>query len=152
MAENTLEEQQQADLREWYKTKLGELVQEILKKGVLNGVAIEAVPVWAAQGQVLIAKIWSTAEKSKFIWAISGEAVITDHIAGDVAVNPQEVARHFALKWQVDADRLGNIAQSRSPVENSEAHMEGYTDKLIQSAELLYEMSTHDEHWKAKHH
>lgn len=151
MAEKTLKEQQ-AETRDWYKKKLGELVQEMLKQGVLNGVAIESVPVWAAPGRVLIAKLWNANEKSKFIWAVSGEAVVTDHIAGNVANTPQEVARHFALKWQMDADRLGDIAQARAMVENSEAHMEGYTDKLIQSAELLYDMATQDEHWKPRHH
>jgi hypothetical protein len=30
--------------------------------------------------------------------------------------------------------------------------MEAYTEKLIQPAELLYEMTTHDEAWKPRNH
>ena len=150
MAEKTPEEQQ-AEIRDWYKGKLGELVQEMLKQGVLNGVAIESVPVWAAPGRVIIAKLWNANEKSKFIWAICGEEAVTDHIAGNVANNPQEAAKHFALKWQMDADRLGDVAQAKTMIENSETHMENYTEKLIKSAELLYEMTTRDEYWKAKY-
>ena len=91
-------------------------------------------------------------QKSQFIWTISGDSVITDHVAGSVAVTPQEVARHFSLKWQMDADRLTALAQDKAPVENTETHMEAYTEKLIQYAELLYELTTRDEIWKQKFH
>ncbi len=151
MTEITPENDQKA-IRAWYKRTLDEVVREMLKKGVLAGVAIDANPVWAVPFKILIAKVWNVNEKSRFIWTISGERVITDHVAGSVATSPQQVARHFSLKWQLDADRLKDIAQGKSPLENTGAHMEGYTGKLIEYAELLYDLSGRDEIWKPKHH
>lgn len=139
-------------VKQWYKKTLDGVVKGMLKKGVLTGVAIDANPVWAVPYQILIAKVWNVNEKSRFIWTISGERVITDHVAGSVAKSPREVARHFSLKWQMDADRLSDIAHGKSKVENTEAHMGGYTGKLIEYAELLYDLSSRDEIWKPKHH
>jgi hypothetical protein len=151
MTEATPENDQQA-VRAWYKKTLDGVVKEMLKKGVLAGVTVDANPVWAAPYKILIAKVWNFNEKSRFIWTISGERVITDHIAGSVAKTPKEAARHFSLKWQMDADRLSNIAQAKAPAGSTEASMERYTKKLIDSAELLYDLSSRDDIWKPKHH
>jgi hypothetical protein len=139
-------------VRTWYKKALDEVVKEMLRIGAVAGVAVEASPVWTSPYEILIAKVWDVHQKSQFIWTISGDSVITDHVAGSVAVTPQEVARHFSLKWQMDANRLTALAQDKSPVENTETHMEAYTEKLIQYAELLYELTTRDEMWKQKFH
>jgi aconitase A len=97
--------------------------------------------------KVLIAQVWDASQKSKFIWTISGDSVITDHIAGSSATTPKEVARHFSLKWQMDADRLLDLAKNKAPVENAGAHMETYTKKLIQYAESLYDLASRDDVW-----
>ena len=47
----------------------------------------------------------------------------------------------------MDADKLVELAKNRNPVENTEANMEAYTNKLIQYAESLYEMSERDDVW-----
>lgn len=135
-------------LRAWYKSQLDAVVKEMLKTGAITGVAIEASPVWASAHRILIARVWDANQKSKFIWTISGDSVITDHIAGAMAANPQEAARHFSLKWQMDADRLLEVAQNKTPVENTPQHMQAYTKKLIQYAELLYDLISRDEIWK----
>lgn len=139
-------------IRTWYKKALDEVVKEMLRIGAVTGVAVEASPVWTSPYEILIAKVWDIQQKSKFIWTISGDSVITDHVAGSVAVTPQEVARHFSLKWQVDADRLTALAHNKTPIENTGAHMDAYTEKLIQYAELLYELTSRDDIWKQKFH
>lgn len=151
MTEKTPGNDQKA-IRQWYKEHLDGVVKEMLKKEVLTGVAIDANPVWAVPYKIMIAKLWNVNEKSRFIWTISGDSVITDYVAGSVATSPQQVARHFALKWQMDADRLSKIAEGKSPVENSGLHMGDYTSKLVERAELLYDLSSRDEIWKARHH
>ena len=135
-------------LKAWYTKLLYAVVREMIKIGAVSGTAAEARPVWISPHKVLIAKVWEASQKSNFIWTISGEAVITDHIAGNVATTPRDAARHFSLKWQMDADRLLVLAKNRQPVENTEEHMEAYTDKLIQYAEYLYEMASRDEVWQ----
>ena len=137
-------------LKTWYTRLLYAVVREMIKIGAVSGTAAEARPVWISPNKVLIAKVWEASQKSNFIWTISGEAVITDHIAGNVATTPRDAARHFSLKWQMDADQLLALAKNRPPAENTEAHMEGYTDKLIQYAEYLYDMASRDEVWQQK--
>jgi hypothetical protein len=100
-------------LKTWYTKLLYAMVREMIKIGAVSGTAAEARPVWISPYKVLIAKVWEASQKSNFIWTISGEAVITDHIAGNVAATPREAARHFSLKWQMDADRLLEVAKSK---------------------------------------
>ena len=138
---------EQSEHRGWYKGLLDETVQHLLKSGVLKGVAIEAVPVWMLPGQILISRIWPVAEKSKFIWAISGDAVITDHVVGTVAVNPRDVARHFSLKWQMDAEQVLQKADQPSLTEPVRQSMRAYANQMISGAELLYELSERKEGW-----
>lgn len=139
-----------AELRDWYKKVLDATVQEMLKIKAIQGAAIEAAPIWASANKILIAKVWDATQKSQFIWTISGAAVVTDHIPGSMAVTAQDAARHFALKWQMDAERLTEAAKTRTSVEQAEAHMQDYTAKLVKQAEMLYDMTTDDEAWKRK--
>lgn len=135
-------------LRSWYKALLDAVVSEMLKREAVTGAAVEAAPVWVVPYKILIAKVWEVGRKSRFIWTISGDNAITDHIAGSLAATPKEAARHFSLKWQMDADRLLDLAKNRTPAENAEAHMEAYTNKLIQHAETLYDLAARDDVWQ----
>ena len=137
-----------AELRDWYRKVLDATVREMLKVRAIRGAAIEAAPIWASPNEILIAKVWDATQKSQFIWTISGEKVVTDHIPGSMAVTAQDAARHFALKWQMDAERLMETAKARKSVKQAEAHMEDYTAKLIKQAEMLYDMTTDNEAWK----
>jgi len=137
-------------LKSWYTKLLHEVVREMIKIGAVSGAAAEARPVWISPYKVLIAKAWEASQKSNFIWTISGEAVITDHIAGNLAATPREAARHFSLKWQMDADRLLEVARSKGAGTNTEASMEAYTTKLIGYAEYLYDMASRDDVWQQR--
>ncbi len=135
-------------LKSWYTKLLYAVVREMVKTGAVPGPAAEARPVWISPNKVLIAKVWEASQKSNFIWTISGEAVITDHIAGNLAATPREAARHFSLKWQMDADRLLEVAKSKGA--NTEASMEAYTTRLIGYAEYLYDMASRDDAWQQR--
>ena len=147
MKESKTDPDQEA-LKAWYKKELNTVVQEMLKTNAITGAAVEAAPIWASPHKILVAKVWSATQKSQFIWTISGDAVVTDHIAGSMATKPRDVVRHFALKWQMDADRLLSLAKSKPMVEGSVEHMQAYTEKLIQHAELLYDLSSRDNIWQ----
>jgi hypothetical protein len=135
-------------LKSWYKPLLDAMVLEMQARKVVAGTAVEASPVWIFPNQILIAKVWGLGQKSRFIWTISGEAVITDHIPGNMAATPKDAARHFSLKWQMDADRLIALGNSKRPVTGSQQHMGNYANKLIRDAEALYELTERDEIWQ----
>lgn len=136
------------ELRAWFKPKLNEVVQEMIKRKAVTGAAVEASPTWAVPGKMLIAKVWGMGEKSRFVWTISGEEVITDHINGSMATTPKDAARHFALKWQMDADRLLAVGSGKGPAGDTQSHMGDYAKKLIKDAELLYDLTERDEIWR----
>jgi hypothetical protein len=146
MTESQTEKDNEAR-RKWFKPILDDVVKEMIARKAIVGAAVEANPVWAIPHQILIAKVWGMGQKNRFIWTISGEGVITDHIAGSMAATPKDAARHFALKWQMDADRLRQLGDSKSPVANTDPHMGNYADKLIKDAESLYDLTEREEIW-----
>jgi len=73
----------------WFKALVNSTVGEMLKLKAFTGAAVEGTPVWMVPHQILIAKLWGAGEKSRFIWTISGDAVIIDHIPGSMAVTPR---------------------------------------------------------------
>jgi len=135
-------------LKAWFKPLLDTVVVDMQARNVVAGTAVEASPVWMFPYKILIAKVWGLGQKSRFIWTIAGEAVITDHIPGNMAATPKDAARHFSLKWQMDADRLIALGNSKRPVERTQQHMGNYADRLIRDAEALYALTERDEIWQ----
>jgi len=133
--------------RTWYTALLGDTVQEMIRTGAITGIAIEASPVWAAPEKFLIARAWPANKKSDFIWTISGDDVITDHIAGHLVATPKEAARHFALKWQVDADHILNLIKNKAPDEKTEQQMQEQANRLTLNAEILYDLTNLEDIW-----
>ncbi len=136
------------ELRSWYTRLLDQVVKEMISVKAVSGVAVQAVPVWMVPNEVLIAKVWGIADESDFVWAISVDKFIADYVAGSLAATPREVARHFALKWQMDADRLASSGSSKASDKLSPERMKEYSDRLIRYAEALYDMANRDEPWE----
>jgi len=134
-------------IRAWFKPLLDKMVMEMQARNVVSGTAVEASPVWIFPYKILIAKIWGLGQKTRFSWTISGDGIITDHIPGKMAATPKDAARHFALKWQMDADRLIALGNNKTPVEGNRQHMGAYANKLIADAEALYDLTERDEIW-----
>ena len=146
MSKKTTPEQE--EFRAWFKAELDKVVDRMIKEKAVTGVAIDAAPMWAVPNQVLIARVWSAAQKSQFIWTISGPGVITDHIRGSMAVGPKEAARHFSLKWQVDAENLQKSADNPSMKETVRAELKNQASKLVSDAEALFDLTMRDEIWR----
>lgn len=135
-------------LKDWYKPLLDGVVQEMLKRKAVTGAAVEAAPVWIFPHKVLIAKVWGMGQKTRFIWTISGDDLITDHIPASMAATPKDAVRHFSLKWQMDADRLLALGKSKAPLADTQLSMANYANKLIKDAEALYDMTERDDIWQ----
>jgi hypothetical protein len=135
-------------LKSWYKGVLDGVVRDMLQAGAVVGTAIEASPVWTVPYEILIARVWATGQQHSFIWTIAGERMITDHIAGSVAATPRDVARHFSLKWQVDAERLFQIARRKDVPASAGKAIETYAGRIIQCAERLYDLASREDIWR----
>lgn len=131
----------------WFKPLLDKVVKEMLHLKVVEGLTVQATPVWMLPHEVLLAKVWVVGKESEFVWTMSVDKLISDYVGGSIAATPQEVARHFSLKWQLDADRLLNLKKNDPSVDISESDMQEYAAKLIHYAETLHDLSTRDEAW-----
>lgn len=132
----------------WYTTLLDQVVKEMIRLKAIKGVAVQASPVWMVPNQILMAKVWGVGHENDFVWAISIDKLIADYVAGSLASTPREVARHFSMKWQMDADRILSHEKSKAPPRSSDAKMQAYSKQLIQHAEALYDLTNQDEAWQ----
>lgn len=137
-----------SELRAWYKRLLDNVVSEMLRAGAVSGAAVEAAPIWVVPQQILIAQVWGAGQKNNFIWTIAGDGAILDHIAGSVAATPRDAARHFALKWQMDAEQLRRVAQRKTASQHDAKQIAAYADRIVECSERLYELAGRDDVWE----
>jgi hypothetical protein len=137
-------------LKSWYTKLLDNVVKEMIRLEAVTGAAVQANPVWMVPNEMLIAKVWGIDNESDFIWTMSVDKLISDYIAGSLAATPRDVARHFSMKWQMDADRLVNFEQSKTSGDKDVNRMKAYANKLIQYAETLYDLADRDEVWEER--
>ncbi len=136
-----------ADVKAWYTRLLDQMVKEMIAIEAVTGDAVQATPVWMVPYQMLIAKVWGISSESEYIWAISVDKLIADYVAGSLAATPQDVARHFALKWQMDVDRLLSVDPGQAPGNVTSEQMKDYAKRLTEYAEVLYEMAGQNDLW-----
>lgn len=134
--------------RSWYTRLLDKMVKEMINIKAVSGDAVQAAPMWMVPNEMLIAKVWGITKEHEFVWAISVDKLIADYVGGSLAATPRDVARHFALKWQMDADRLISLGESGAAAEADPEKMQEYADKLIQYAEVLHDLANSDGPWE----
>ena len=114
----------------WAKEHLDRAVNELIDAGRLAGITIEARPSWALPGRYVIGQVRDNSASGTFIWVIAGDFQ-TDTVDSAAAATARDAARHFSLKWQLDAERSPEAA-----------------DAMIRRAEDLYAVVESDEAWK----
>ena len=146
MAKN-LEKRGREELQAWIKQRLDAAVHELIDSGVFESVMIEAKPAWVFPFQVLLGKIREQGEEFK--WIICGE-VPTDYFDSATVSTPREAARHFALKWQLDAARQQNLSAETPPGPAPESRPEYFGSELAETAEALYALVNDASLWQRR--
>ncbi len=118
------------DLKPWIREQLDLAVQTLDHLQVFEDAFIESKPAWVLPMQILLGKARAQSDPISYRWFICGDLPF-DHIQSAAAATPREALRHFAMKWQLDADQAG-ADESAS---------------LVQKAELLYDLSEDDRFW-----
>jgi hypothetical protein len=116
----------------WARKVFDKAVRELIANNLIDIEVFEARPSWTMANQIVIGQVREVNSSTIFSWVICGD-LPTDHINSDVAATPRDAARHFSLKWQLDATRLTEPSAS---------------ERLIQKAELLYELSESENIWQ----
>jgi hypothetical protein len=93
-----------SELAAWSREQLNIAIDELIRAGELDGVLLEARPAWAFPRSTVIGKVREQGEHDLFYWVICGDPPV-DYINATMAATPREAARHFAMKWQLEAAR-----------------------------------------------
>ncbi len=139
------EAEQLAAYEAWLKKELDSHVTHLFKHGVIEG-KVQVGVMWALPGRLCIGMVVSTTDKSKAFWVISGD-VPTDHLALKQATSAREAAKHFAMKWQLQAARLVE-SQSVGRSDDDPKLWNETGSTLTRKAEALYALAEDDTHWQ----
>lgn len=71
------------------------------------------------------------------VWVVTGD-IPSDYAATTVAPSTRDTARHFSLKWQMQAENL---------LASNDSSQKEFAKYLISRAEGLYDMFDKDELW-----
>lgn len=132
-------------LQKWIKSQLDSAIKELMQRDVLDSLFYEAKPAWVFPYQVLIGRIRKPRDTGGFNWIICGE-VPTDHLASSAALTPRKVARHFAMKWQLEAARQQDLPGQESTVQIPESREP--VSQLADQAEALYALADDARLWQ----
>ena len=132
---------------EWAQQRITDMGHYAHTNGLLAG-ELTGHCVWAMPGRIFIGKIWPGDEKDRTLWMISGDWATPDHIPVELANTAREAARHFALKWQMQAERFAtDLAETQTETETDSASWSEVSEQLIERAERLYAIVEQDEWW-----
>lgn len=114
----------------WIKEQMKAAVPALIDLGLAEAAVVEARPAWVFPYTLLIGQCRDRGRSSGFDWFICGDAPLS-HVSSEKAATPRDAARHFALKWQLDAARQGDAGEA-----------------LARQAEALYELVEEDSLWQ----
>lgn len=124
------------ELDDWVNKTLSKSVQSLAAKGVVESQLVEAKPSWVLPFTIMIGKIRESTTHARFLWFANSNELV--HFAGEqVASTPREAARYFAMKWQIDSQKL----QDDPTVDNVLA------DSLAEQSRSLLELVDADSLW-----
>lgn len=141
------EDEQQAAFEEWVSRQLNSHATHLFKQGLIDG-KVDVGIAWALPGRLCIGTVQSKRDPAKAFWVISGD-IPTDHLQLKQAKTAREAAKHFALKWQLQATRLAESQSVGRDAKDGKV-WSGAGEELHRKAEALYAITEMDEHWGTK--
>ena len=138
---------QDTDFQLWAKPLLDAAVNQLMNNQVLQNSNIEARVVWRITESIFIAQIREYSQQESFRWLIGGNDYPVDEVSGSVAEQPKDVARHFALKWQLGAEQIRKMDDEARNRLASGQDTNAMSDRLSLQAEMLYELAENTSIW-----
>ena len=127
-------EMTQEEEQEWIRNQYLAATKFLAEKGLIT----ESVNDKASRYLIPFLSVWKVNLMDKTsVWVIAGD-LSTDHAEIGVAETARDSLRHFAMKWQMQAENL-LIAGDKEQKE--------FAQYLISRAEGLYKLFNKDELW-----
>jgi hypothetical protein len=130
----------------WAREKLAELVTEVTEMGVIDSHLVEARPAWVKADEIVIGQLRDQGSPTEFLWIIGGNTP-TDCLHSSAAPTARDAARHFSMKWQLEASRLEDPQERGRLGLDPNVDWEAQAKALVVTAEALYAATEEDQLW-----
>lgn len=130
----------------WARDELSKVVKKISDQGAIDTPLVEARPVWTKPFDIVIGQLREQGVQTEFLWVIGGSVPI-DCIHSSLAATPRDAARHFSMKWQLEAARYENPAERQRLGLDPKEDWDTQAKALIAKAEYLYKIVADDQLW-----
>ncbi|MBW3567501.1 MAG: DUF4826 family protein [Proteobacteria bacterium] len=148
----TTQTPEQAAIEEWVQKNSKMLADYLFSMSVLTR-DMKLSCRWIVPHKVMVAEGWAEKNPNDRYWLVAGSnAVLMDYAKAEVAKSPREALRHFALKWQLQAERIRTTGDRRefdAQTRNALAGVDMSTiaDSIAEKAEYLYSLTENDVNW-----
>ena len=140
------EQTHNSDALAWAKQELDGTVQTISDRGIIESPILESRLVWNKPFEVVIGQLRDHRNQTEFLWVIGGSMPI-DCIHSAVAPSARDAARHFSLKWQLEAAKLEDESERKRLGLNPAIDWRAQAKTLVMKAQYLYSIAEDDRHW-----
>jgi len=149
----TDQNQEQATIEEWVQKNSKSLADYLFAQSVLTR-DIKISCVWIVPHKIMVAQAWAEKNPDDRYWLITGGAIgLMGHAEAKLAAGPREALRHFALKWQMQGERLRTADRREFDAKTqnrlADVDMSTIGDSLAEKAEYLYALAENDVNWKS---
>ena len=135
----------EAAFAEWHRAQQQQVADYLRKQQIFDS-DITGEWLWIIPHRAMLGKVWPKHGVSPKYWVITG-VVPTDHAEASAARTVREAARYFALKWQLEAARLGEGNRSVPDLGGSKVDWKSMQDNIAVRAEWLHDLMQDDRRW-----
>ncbi|HEX7965554.1 MAG TPA: DUF4826 family protein [Gammaproteobacteria bacterium] len=130
---------------EWHKAQQQQVADYLRRLQIFDS-DITGEWLWIIPHRAMLGRVWPKHGTSPKLWVITG-VVPTDHAEAGAARSCREAARYFALKWQLEAARLGKGNQETPQVGDAKVDWKEMEGNIARRAEWLHDLMQDNRRW-----
>ena len=135
----------EASFAQWHQAQQQQ-VADYLRKIQVFDTDITGEWLWIIPYRAMLGRVWPKHGANPKLWVITG-VVPTDHAEAGAARNCREAARYFALKWQLEAARLGQNKSDTLATGANEIDWNEMGTGIARRAEWLHDLMQDERRW-----
>ena len=134
----------EAAFAEWHKAQQQQVADYLRRLEVFDA-DITGEWLWIIPHRAMLGRVWPKhGAPSPKLWVITG-IVPTDHAEAGAAKTCREAARYFAMKWQLEAARLGK--GTGSAMGEGKVDWNEMENNIASRAEWLHDLMQDNRRW-----
>ncbi|HSC48422.1 MAG TPA: DUF4826 family protein [Gammaproteobacteria bacterium] len=130
---------------QWHAAQQKQVADYLRKLEAFEG-DITGEWLWIIPHRAMLGRVWpKRGAPSPKLWVITG-VVPTDHVEAGAARNCREAARYFAMRWQLEAARLGR-GDGTADQAGGKIDWDDMQNNIARRAEWLHELMQDNRRW-----